>query len=93
MHTHQVITSEDLSTTTIIPYRGIGSSRSVTVDIPDAEAARIFQKSTLRTELGPYSQRTNSCVDHVSEVLRAGGVDVQKSAIGQFKYLKSLGLF
>jgi RHS repeat-associated protein len=93
VHTHQVITSRDHSTTTIIPYSGKSSSKSVTVDIPDAEAAHIFQKSAIDTELGPYNRQTNSCVDHVAEVLRQGGVEVPKSAIGQFKYLKSLGLF
>ena len=63
----------------------------VEVKLPNAEGAQSYQKSIIGKELGPYDQKTNSCVDHVSEVLRAGGTDVPKSALGQYKYLKGIG--
>ena len=93
MHTHQVITARDYSTTTIVPYSGEKAAKSVTIDIPDAQAAQLFQKQSIWKQLGPYDKQTNSCVDHVAEVLRKGGVDVPNGGIGQYKYLKSLGLF
>jgi hypothetical protein len=93
MHTHQVITAADYSTTTIT--RDISMLpvplKTVEVNLPNANKAMDYQASSIGKELGPYSQRTNSCVDHVAEVIRQGGIDVPNSALGQYKFLKKLG--
>src|SRR5512133_2189031 len=92
LHTDQVITSADLSTTTIRPTpSGKLPDKVVRVPLPDAEGSMAYQRGQLGKELGPYDQRTNSCVDHVANTLRAGGADVPNSALGQNKYLKGLG--
>ena len=91
-HTHQVITSTDLSKTTIITVSDdMIPSKSVSIDIPNAISAIDYQKSLIGKDLGAYDVKTNSCVDHISEVLREGGVDIPKSPLGQMKYLKELG--
>lgn len=91
LHTHQVITTSDLSHTTIVKDPTRTPDKIVRVELPNGEKAIAYQESMLGRELGPYSQRTNSCVDHVAKVLRQGGADVPQGALGQFKYLKGLG--
>jgi hypothetical protein len=94
LHTEQVITSYDYSTTTIDKVNQIYSEapvKEITIDLPNAKGAMEYQRSMINKELGPYSEKTNSCVEHVCNVLRAGGVDVPNSALGQFKFLKGLG--
>jgi hypothetical protein len=59
--------------------------------LPDADAATAYQNSQLGKDLGPYNERTNSCVDHVANVLRSGGADVPKGPLGQAKYLSQRG--
>ncbi len=61
--------------------------------LPDAENAMKYQDKVYDTQLGPYNKMKNSCVDHVCEVLRQGGVDVPKSVTRQIKFLRSVGLF
>jgi len=90
---HQVITSDDHAHTTISqrpPQRE--PEKIVRVPLPEATKAMDYQRSMLGKELGPYDRRTNSCVDHVAETLRQGGVDVPNGPLGQFKYLRGLGL-
>jgi hypothetical protein len=65
--------------------------KSVKLKLPDAESAISYQKSMFGKNLGPYDKKTNSCVTHIGEVLRAGGVDIPKSPIRQFGFLQSLG--
>jgi hypothetical protein len=95
LHTHQVITELDNSQTMIANARTFPPSKKMDnvarVKIPDIYGAQNYQKEMIGKQLGPYSRDTNSCVDHVAEVLRAGGVDVPKTPIGQYKYLKGLG--
>jgi hypothetical protein len=45
-----------------------------TFRLPNADAARSFQASRIGTEQGRYDFLTNSCLTHVCDVLRAGGV-------------------
>jgi hypothetical protein len=79
-----VIAKSDLSQTTITTTRTTSApEKFARVNLPDVEAAQSYQKSMLGKELGAYDQRTNSCVDHVAEVLRAGGTDVPKSVLGE----------
>jgi hypothetical protein len=61
------------------------------VQLPDANAAMAYQNSQIGKELGPYNERTNSCVDHVANVLRAGGADVPQGPLKQAKYLSQHG--
>jgi RHS repeat-associated protein len=90
---HQVITSSDHSHTTISerpPQRA--PETTARVPLTDPSKAMDYQRSMMGKELGPYDRRTNSCVDHVAEVLRQGGVDVPQGPLGQFKYMRGLGL-
>ena len=41
--------------------------------------------------LGPYDRKSNSCVAHVVDVARAGGVDAPKGVLSEFKFLKKNG--
>ena len=63
-------------------------SKSISIDIPNAISAIDYQKSLIGKDLGAYDVKTNSCIDHISKVLREGGVDIPKSPLGQMKYLK-----
>ena len=58
-------------------------SKSVSIDIPNAISAIDYQKSLIEKDLGAYEVKTNSCVDHISEVLREGGVNIPKSPLGK----------
>ncbi|MBO2010159.1 RHS domain-containing protein [Siccationidurans soli] len=93
VHTHQVITKRDYSATEVDIVMGQreGVTKSVEVALPKAEDAMKYQDKILGEQLGPYDKKTNSCVDHVCEVLREGGVDIPKTPLGQLKFLKSLG--
>ena len=46
------------------------------VPLQNANSAIAYQQSKIGANLGKYDERTNSCVDHVANVLRAGGADV-----------------
>lgn len=92
IHTHQLgapgtdtMISTDLSSV-------IQPTKSKTFDLPDAKAAQEFQLKDLNKIGPPYDTKTRSCVTHVGEVLRAGGLDVPTNPGGQFKYLKKAGL-
>ncbi|WP_321882646.1 RHS repeat-associated core domain-containing protein [Paraburkholderia bannensis] len=66
--------------------------KSKTIELPDAKAAQNFQKENLN-RVGPaYDTKHRSCVTHVGDVLRAGGVNVPAEPVAQFKFLKRLGL-
>ena len=95
LHTHQMITEADHSQTKILNAISSPPSKAadkvIEVELPNAAKAQEYQEAMIGKQLGPYSQKTNSCVDHVSNVLREGGAEVPDSALGQFKYLKKLG--
>jgi RHS repeat-associated protein len=92
VHTHQVITD---GTTTIVSAAEHPPSlevvSSAVVKVPDVNEARIYQDAVELIDMGPYDRKSNSCVTHVAKVLRAGGVEVPTSAIGEFRFMKSLG--
>ena len=54
----------------------------ITFDLPDPQAAWDEQTGTLKTDLGPYNIRTNSCITYCVGILRAGGVDIPEGASG-----------
>jgi RHS repeat-associated protein len=92
IHTHQLGTP---GTDTMIStdLGGVVSpTKSHTFDLPNAKAAQEFQLQNLNKTGPPYDTKTRSCVTHVGEVLRAGGLDVPTNPGGQFKYLKKSGL-
>lgn len=70
----------------------VAPTKSRVVDLPDATAAQDFQKKHLNQIGGAYDIKTRSCVTHVGDVLRAGGVAVPTEPGAQFKHLKKLGL-
>ena len=94
LHTHQVITTDDHSATTIIQgtTRDLGPPANVkAVDIADATAAMDYQKSLMHTDLGPYDAISNSCLSHVADVINAGGGTIGKTRLGYAKFLRGNG--
>ncbi len=88
--TDQVITSSDLSTTTI-RTRSTGDAINVAkVELPNAKAAQKYQNNQIGKQLGAYDKRCNSCVNHVGGVLREGGLNVPGSALKEFGFIKTL---
>lgn len=65
---------------------------TATIPLKDVEAAQKYQKSQIGRPLGWYDERTNSCVEHVTNVLRAGGEDVPTGAGSQMKYMVRKGI-
>jgi len=92
VHTHQLgapggptMISSDLSMLST-------STKTTTIELPDPTAAQRFQLEYL-DKLGPaYDTKTRSCVTHVGEVLRQGGVKVSAEPGKQFRFIKKLGL-
>lgn len=67
-------------------------SSTAKIKLEDVDAAQRFQQGQIGKSLGIYNERTNSCVDHVADVLRAGGADVPEGAGGQMKYMIRNGI-
>jgi len=65
---------------------------SAKIPLPDATSAQAYQRGQIGKNLGKYDKYTNSCVDHVSNVLRAGGVEVPAGTGPQIKYLTKAGV-
>jgi RHS repeat-associated protein len=97
LHTHQVIV-DDAMNTTVVNERvdrvmaGQKPASTATIELEDADAAQRYQQGQIGRDLGTYDERTNSCVDHVSDVLRAGGENVPVGAGSQLKYLAKKGI-
>ncbi|KVN23049.1 sugar-binding protein [Burkholderia stagnalis] len=96
LHTHQVTRTEAGDTTIVNERRsrlmdGDPILHTAEVPLPDARAAIAYQQSQIGKDIGKYDERTNSCVDHVASVLRAGGADVPQGPLGQMRYLGKLG--
>lgn len=92
IHTHQLgapgtdtMISTDLSDV-------VSPTKSETFYLPKAKAAQEFQLKNIDKLGSPYDTKTRSCVTHVGDVLREGGLDVPTNPGGQFKYLKKAGL-
>jgi hypothetical protein len=69
-------------------------TNSVTIPLPDATAAMEFQRSVLGQSVGGFDPQTNSCVTHVGDVLRAGGVPAGTpgSVMSVLKFFRSIGV-
>lgn len=52
------------------------NTRSLTFDLPNAEAAHAAQRRTIDADLGAYDGMDNSCVTYCVDILRAGGVNL-----------------
>lgn len=95
MHFHQVITGD--TTTTVVNERrerlmvNDPVLHTTEVPLPDVNAAIAYQQKQIGRELGQYDERSNSCVDHVANVLRAGGENVPSGPLGQSRYLTQRG--
>lgn len=87
LHTEQVIIGEELTTIAIV-QDAAPVVRQVSIPLPDPAAALRYQRSVLGTDTGRYVLKTNSCVTHCGDVLRAGGVEaVPKTTLGLMKWL------
>ncbi len=75
-HTHQVIFNEKKGTT-IIDYDGnLGKpKKTISIDLPNSKAAIDYQKSITQTDTGIYDASKNSCLTHVMDVIRSGGIE------------------
>lgn len=93
VHTHQTWLNYNARTTHIDSILGEREdvSTSIVVNLPNAKNAIKYQDKIFRVPLGIYDYKTNSCLTHVSNVLREGGVDIPDNASGQIKYIISLG--
>ncbi len=58
------------------------NTRSLTFDLPDAEAAYRAQRGTIGADLGGYDGFDNSCVTYCVDILRAGGVNLPEGRRG-----------
>lgn len=61
------------------------------VPLPNASAAIAYQQAQIGRQLGQYDERSNSCVDHVANVLRVGGENVSSEPLEQSRYLTHRG--
>ena len=94
--THQVITTQDHSQTTIVRAGSFNSQREAvneaTIELPNAILAIDFQKSLINQDLGKYDAINNSCLSHVCDVLENGGASsINKHPISYAKFLKKKG--
>jgi hypothetical protein len=62
------------SRTVVREYHGPPATTTLSFRLPNAAAARALQAARIGTEQGRYDFLTNSCLTHVCDVLRAGGV-------------------
>ncbi|WP_188273946.1 polymorphic toxin-type HINT domain-containing protein [Streptomyces sp. CBMA152] len=58
------------------------NTRSLTFDLPNAEAAYGAQRRTIDADLGAYDGMDNSCVTYCVDILRAGGVNLPEGRRG-----------
>lgn len=87
LHTHQLGVPGSATRVSTNMLDRLPVSKTAVFDLPDAKAAIEFQKSVL-DKIGPlYDVKTQSCVTHVKDVLRSGGLNVPESAGAQLKFL------
>ena len=107
LFTHQVITSRteinpDGSESTIDSTTVVNEAKdnvmkntpvlhSATVPVPDVDAAMNYQKSQIGKDLGKYHEIKNNCVNHVANVINAGGGNFGNGTYSQLKSLSNLG--
>ncbi|MGY3792179.1 DUF6443 domain-containing protein [Aquimarina sp. 433] len=88
--TDQVITSADLSTTTIRTRTAENPTNTAEIQLPNAKAAQDYQNGQVGKQLGVYDKKCNSCVNHVGNVLRNGGVNISNSPLREYGFIKTL---
>lgn len=90
VHTHQLHHVD--GTTEIAEKEGVETfQETLQFLLPDAKAAQAYQQNALGKAAGTYDLRTNSCVTHCGDVLRAGGVaDVPTDTMGIIRWLKGV---
>ena len=93
---HQVITADDNSKTTIRRAGAYAGGKTpvheAVIKLPDANAAMQYQKNMINTELGVYDPIKNSCLSHVCDVLEAGGNPaIGRSNLGYGKLMRKQG--
>ena len=92
LETEQVIVDSQMNTTVRVASQTEQAAAKVDIALPDAQAAMQKQLELMGKPGGPYNVRTNSCVTHCMDILRAGGLDTPTTTSGGIKFLKSLGL-
>lgn len=85
-----MITSPDFSTTTVGVADGYGALSVADIKLPNAVAAQKYQTNQIGKQLVAYNKRCNSCLNHVGDVLRNGGVNVPTGAVSEFKFIRTL---
>lgn len=89
IHTEQIVLSGNQTTIGLVENAN-DVVRSITVELPDAQAAIRFQRSMLGEPAGLYNRSLNSCVTHCGDVLRAGGMlGVPERSIDVVRWLRS----
>jgi len=91
LHTEQVYEEAPGSPTSIAvaPPAGPGA-QSLTIPLPNAQAALGYSQSMIGQNTGPYNLQTNSCVTYCGNVLRAGGLNVPDTTTDIARYLRGL---
>ncbi|MEV8537207.1 RHS repeat-associated core domain-containing protein, partial [Streptomyces sp. NPDC051211] len=62
----------------------------ITFELPDAGAAKRYQRKNIDQPMGGYDKFHNSCMTYAVDVLRAGGVDIPAGAPGMVQLMKML---
>ena len=91
LHTEQVYQPMPGTPTTIgvAAVAGPGAT-TLTIALPNAQAALAYSEGMIGQAAGPYNLRTNSCLTYCGNVLRAGGVDVPATTTELVRYLQGL---
>ena len=88
LHTEQIILEGNL--TTIAEVEGAAPVlQAVQVSLPNAASALERQTNMIDTATGLYDRWSNSCVTHVGDVIRAGGVEVPQRTLDILRWLKN----
>ena len=89
LRTHLVRLESGL--TTIREAESPGPGRSVSIELPNPQAAMEYQQSMINKPTGRYNPDCNSCLTHLGDVLRAGGVNnVPNTSRSINRWLRSL---
>ena len=89
LHTEQLTLGGGKQTTISAVDSPDEFAQTLKLSLPNAYNARLFQDLNLGMSLGPYSAKTNSCITHVGDVLRAGGItDVPRTTLDTIRFLK-----
>jgi hypothetical protein len=92
LHTEQIITADDYSSTEIVKFQpGLKKVSSTTIRLPNPQMAMDFQRQLMRAgDLGKYDKIGNSCISHCMVVGQKGGL--QADGLRDFAALFGLGV-